>query len=90
MTTVGYGDHAPVTPTGRWVGAALMIGGIAILGTVTATIASWLVQHVDDDARETADLRAEARRLRAEAHSLRVQAEDLRTEAASLRRRLGD
>jgi hypothetical protein len=30
------------TPRGLW----LMIGGIALLGTVTATVASWLVETV--------------------------------------------
>ncbi len=39
MTTVGYGDRFPVTVTGRLVGAGLMVGGIAVLGTVTATLA---------------------------------------------------
>jgi voltage-gated potassium channel len=37
MTTVGYGDTYPVTVIGRWVAVALMIGGVALLGTVTAT-----------------------------------------------------
>jgi voltage-gated potassium channel len=46
MTTVGYGDHYPVTPVGRLVAFGLMIGGIALLGTVTATLASWLVETV--------------------------------------------
>ena len=46
MTTVGYGDHYPVTSTGRLVAFGLMIGGIALLGTVTATLASWLVETV--------------------------------------------
>lgn len=36
----------PVTVTGRCVAAALMLGGIALLGVVTATIASWLVEKV--------------------------------------------
>jgi len=46
ITTVGYGDLYPISFTGRCVAVALMIGGIALLGTITATIASWLVEKV--------------------------------------------
>jgi len=40
MATVGYGDTYPVSPQGRIVGTALMIMGVALLGTITASIAS--------------------------------------------------
>jgi voltage-gated potassium channel len=36
VTTVGYGDLSPVTPMGKLVAVALMIGGIALVGSVTA------------------------------------------------------
>jgi voltage-gated potassium channel len=55
MTTVGYGDTFPVTTTGRFIGVGLMVGGIALLGTVTATFASWLVNAVRDEQEETED-----------------------------------
>jgi len=63
MTTVGYGDHFPVTARGRLVGVALMLGGIALLGVVTATLASWLVEAVATEQQESEDLRAEIRTL---------------------------
>ncbi|MGN9839665.1 ion channel [Nonomuraea sp. H19] len=47
MTTVGYGDRFPVTPEGRLVAAVLMITGIALLGVVTAAIASWFVERFE-------------------------------------------
>ncbi len=40
VTTVGYGDVSPVTAAGRAIGIGLMLGGIALLGMVTATFAS--------------------------------------------------
>jgi voltage-gated potassium channel len=72
MTTVGYGDHFPVSTTGRVVAMGLMIAGIALLGVVTATFASWLLDRVRELEEETqaatrhdvADLRREIRELR--------------------------
>lgn len=46
ITTVGYGDHYPVTGIGRMVAVGLMIGGVAVLSVVTATVASWMVEAV--------------------------------------------
>jgi voltage-gated potassium channel len=45
VTTVGYGDHFPTTGEGRIVGVALMFGGIALMGTITAALASWFVEQ---------------------------------------------
>jgi len=46
ITTVGYGDRFPVTTEGRFVAVRLMIGGIALIGVITASIASWLIDRV--------------------------------------------
>lgn len=43
ITTVGYGDITPVTVGGRVIGAITMIGGIGLLGILTASIASAMV-----------------------------------------------
>lgn len=52
VSTVGYGDLYPVTGTGRLVAIGLMIAGIALLGTVTASLASWLLDRVRDVGEE--------------------------------------
>jgi voltage-gated potassium channel len=56
ITTVGYGDLTPVTTTGRLIAVLLMIGGISLVGSITATLASWIVQRVgeEDTANRTA------------------------------------
>jgi voltage-gated potassium channel len=71
VTTVGYGDLHPVTGAGRLVGVALMIGGITLLGLVTATLASWIVERVaDEDTATQAATRAQIEELRAEVQRL--------------------
>jgi voltage-gated potassium channel len=70
MATVGYGDRYPVTDGGRLVGFGLMIGGIALLGTVTATLASWLVESIQTEKEPAEDLHATVRRLEAKVDQL--------------------
>ncbi|CAN5567595.1 potassium channel family protein [soil metagenome] len=72
ITTVGYGDLYPITTTGRVIAALLMIGGISLLGTITATIASWIVQRVAEDETDAHAVTVEqVELLRAEIRELR-------------------
>jgi hypothetical protein len=48
---------------GRLVAFGPMIGGIALLGTVTATLASWLVEIVAAEKEQAEDLQVTVRRL---------------------------
>lgn len=43
LSTVGYGDVYPVTGTGRAVAVMMMVVGVALLGLVSATLASSLL-----------------------------------------------
>jgi voltage-gated potassium channel len=72
ITTVGYGDTYPVTSTGRFIAIMMMIGGISLVGSITATIASWIVQAVaiEDQANATATA-AQIEELRGEITQLR-------------------
>jgi voltage-gated potassium channel len=56
VTTVGYGDVTPKEVTGRLVGAAVMLYGIAFVAIVTAVITSTFV------ARATREYAAERTR----------------------------
>ena len=73
ITTVGYGDLVPVTLEGRVIAVGLMLSGIALLGVVSATFASWIVEQVsaENTSRQAATV-AHVDALRAEIAELRT------------------
>jgi voltage-gated potassium channel len=72
ITTVGYGDIYPVTTTGRFIAILVMIGGISLVGSITATIASWVIQSVSvEDQAHAAATAAQIDELRGEIVQLR-------------------
>lgn len=95
VTTVGYGDLSPVTTAGRVVAVFLMIGGISLVGLVTATLASWVIEKVSDgDAANTAVTAAQIDQLRSDMQqridALTVELQRLNGAAGSLPTRSGD
>lgn len=63
VTTVGYGDTYPVTPEGRAIGVMLMLVGIGVFGTVTASVAAFFVEASENT--ELAEIRETLQRIEA-------------------------
>jgi voltage-gated potassium channel len=73
ITTVGYGDHFPVTLLGRVTGVLVMFTGVGIIGALASILASVLVpQRPQDVAVPDSDpVATELQEIKAELASLR-------------------
>ena len=49
ITTIGYGDKFPVTTEGRLVAGVLIIFGVAMISTITASFAAWILSQDQAD-----------------------------------------
>jgi voltage-gated potassium channel len=47
LTTVGYGDIAPITPLGQFLAAIVMIMGYAVIAVPTGIISAEIIKHRD-------------------------------------------
>lgn len=79
ITTIGYGDHYPMTVPGRIVAVILVVFGLSFFGTFTAYVASFFLEktHLKEES-EIGRLIHEVRRLREQVEVLasRVPAAD--------------
>jgi len=81
ITTTGYGDYTPVTMTGKLIAVCVMFGGAALIGVVSATLASWIVERmveqavVEEEAQQEAVTVTEIAALRDEIRALRLELE---------------
>ncbi|WP_297723694.1 ion channel [uncultured Mobiluncus sp.] len=79
ITTVGYGDLYPISVTGRAVALCLMTGGVALIGVVTATMASWVVDMVNEkNEQDRAATSAEINELKQQISELTLLVESKR------------
>ena len=64
LTTVGYGDIVPKTSTGRWAAVMIMITGIAVLGLLSGSLASFFRltpgEEASDDEGDTSSEQPES------------------------------
>jgi voltage-gated potassium channel len=81
VTTVGYGDHYPVTAKGRLVAAALMAVGITLYATFTAFI-SGKIMEISSRGKD-AQNHADSTRVLEELQALREEVRALRRERAT-------
>jgi voltage-gated potassium channel len=81
MATVGYGDKFPITPEGQWVAVIIVLTGIALLGTISAFLASWFIDNVEKVETEILEDTVKANQtiseLLAEVQSLRKEVQKL-------------
>lgn len=68
VTTVGYGDHYPLTPEGRMIAGALMVAGVGLFGAFSGLVASLFLGPRGDSGVLLDEIRA----LRAEVEHLRA------------------
>jgi voltage-gated potassium channel len=84
ITTVGYGDIVPKTPTGRFAGVAIMITGIAVLGVLAGSLSSFF--RLGDNGKANGPPPDQPASAAATASDVALQA--LTAEVAALRRQV--
>ena len=76
ITTVGYGDHVPVTSLGRLMAGILMTIGIGIFAVLTSFLASLFFVAGDEQTAESS-LQDEIKELREENAAVSARLEDM-------------
>lgn len=79
ITTVNNAQYYPITFEGQLLAVLVMIGGIALVGAITATMASWIVERVQDkEVEEERINRAHVDEILDEVRALRAEVDALR------------
>ena len=75
LTTVGYGDIVPITTAGRFDGTAIMFMGVALLGLLAGSLASFF--GIQPEEAETEDREPSNESVLAELALLRAEVREL-------------
>lgn len=77
-TTVGYGDYTPITPAGRAIAVGVMLVGVGLIGTVSATVAAYFVTRRNPPDAEPAEEISSHEELLARLDALSAQQAEIR------------
>ena len=75
LTTTGYGDHVPVTTTGRLIAAGVMVAGVAVIGAVAAIVALAVTLRVVREEEMAFEAAAESLEQRLDLHLAAITAQ---------------
>ena len=75
LTTVGYGDHVPVTTTGRLIAAGVMVAGVAVIGAVAAIVALAVALRIAREEELAFEAAAEILEQRLDVRLARIEAQ---------------
>ncbi|UCC53178.1 MAG: potassium channel family protein [Anaerolineaceae bacterium] len=81
VTTVGYGDHYPVTGLGRLMAMILMVVGVGIFGVLTSYLSATFLGTTDTEAdtyMETVQLEADMAHLKKEMVAIKEMLQELK------------
>lgn len=61
VTTVGYGDITPITPSGKLIASILILLGLGLIATITAIVSAKFIQnyvdhHTNDDVLDKLEI----------------------------------